>query len=531
MNKIYYILFLAFFSVSCAQQSGLSGGSRDLEAPVVDSTRTFPKNGSTYFNSNHIELTFDEFIQLSNPSQNIVVTPSLNTKPVYELKGKKLVIKFQEKLDSNTTYTVNFGNSISDITEGNKLLNYSYVFSTGAALDSLTLQGTVFDSYSKVTKDKVLVGLYKNSEDSVGLKQIPYYFTKTKENGSFVFNNIKEGKYTLLAIDDENNNLKYERFSESIAFLDSNVRVEYDTLNTAYNLSFFKEEKIDNWVTSKKYIHPGAIELRLTKKAEQTKITLLNTFFLDSLTERVFNNTDSIHFWITDFNSIETVHFISTIDNADGDTVSVKIKVPKTNSDTLLRFKTNTLANLAYFSPVTLTFTTPIKTVNKEQLVLMNEDSIHVPFEVTLKENEVKLIASFEESSEYELLINPNAFEDHYNTVNDSAHLFFSIVPAKLYGNIVLHYERSQEDNQHLVQLTQDNVVLEEFVVKEKLATIKFENLPAGSYQLKVINDKNNNGKWDTGDYLTRKQPELVQVFEDKIELKAGWDLDLTWKN
>lgn len=530
MKRLYYILFVSILIVSCAQQSGLSGGDKDLAPPEVDLENNYPKNGATNFRANDIVISFNEFIRLTNPNQNVIITPSLNLKPIYELKGKKVSIHFQEDLDINTTYTINFGNSISDITERNKLLNYSYVFSTGPVLDSLMLEGSIYDAFSKTSKEDILVGLYQSFEDSVGLTGVPYYFTKTNENGSFKFNNLKEGHYTLLAIADGNNNLKYDRYTESISFLDSSLLVTNDTLSTKYKLSVFREEQPENWILSKRYKDPGEVKVILNKKADVIKFKLLNNSFTDGGIEHDFMNTDSIHFWINDIDSISNIELAYQLDEELLDTVKIKVK-KSLSKDSVLRFKTNTVDNLAYFSPVTLTFKTPIKEVSSKNIYLFDEDSISVPFQVTFEEKEVFITAEFKEDVNYELYLNPSAVIDHYNKASDSALLFFNIIPMNKYGNIVLRYEREMTEYQQIIQLVKEGVVLEEFIVKGKTEVLEFKNLLPGDYKLKTIDDFNNNGRWDTGDYLLKKQPELVKLFDDKINLKAGWDLDLTWKN
>ena len=530
MKRLYYILVVSILIVSCAQQSGLSGGDKDLAPPEIDLENTYPKNGATNFRSNDIVISFNEFIRLTNPNQNVIITPSLNLKPIYELKGKKVSIHFQEDLDVNTTYTINFGNSISDITEGNKLLNYSYVFSTGPVLDSLMLEGSIYDAFSKTSKEDVLVGLYQSFEDSVGLTGVPYYFTKTNESGSFKFNNLKEGHYTLLAIDDGNNNLKYDRYTESISFLDSSLLVTNDTLNTKYKLSVFREEQFENWILSKRYKDPGEVKIILNKKADVIKFKLLNNSFADGGIENDFMNTDSIHFWINDIDSISNIELAYQLDEELLDTVKIKVK-KRLLKDSILRFKTNTADNLAYFSPIILTFKSPVKKIDRKNVYLIDEDSISIPFEVNYKGKEVFINASFEEDINYELYLYPNAVTDLYSKVNDSAHLFFNIIPMNKYGNIILRYERELNENQQIIQLIKEGIVLEEHFIKRNAEFLEFKNLLPGNYKLKIIEDINNNGRWDTGDYLLRKQPELVKLFEDEINLKAGWDLDLTWKN
>ena len=532
MKYIVRLLIIPIlFWVSCAQQSALSGGEKDTFSPVLNVEKTFPENRSTNFKVTEIQLEFDEFIRLDNPKKNVVITPSLPFEPIYEVKGKKIIVKLKDELAENTTYLINFGNAISDITERNKILNFSYVLSTGNEIDSLELVGSVYDAFSKTSEKEILVALYNTNKDSLALIEKPYYFTQTNSKGSFKFKNLKEGTYTLLAIDDKNGNYKFDPKSERIAFLDTLIVISSDSINQsqAVNLSLFEERKEKIFISSKKYAYPGKVELILNAKATKTSITLLNNDFVDGSSEKVFLKKDTIQFWVKNIDSISKINFIVNIENFDADTTKVNVKKLKKNEDTILRYNTNTRNDIPFFEDIIFTFSTPISNVNTSFIKVLDEDSVSIPFQSKIEENKVFIITALKEDVDYELFAYPNAFVDAYERTIDSTHLFFKVKPENKFGNLILHYEK-ESSVPHLLHLIKNGTVLEEIYITEKTKTINFKNLATGNYLLKSIFDANKNNIWDTGNYLNNKQPEKVKLYEGKIEIKAGWDVDLTWK-
>jgi len=526
LKTITYILVISLLSFGCAQQSALSGGIKDITAPSLEENNTFPKNGSVNFTGEKIEIGFDEFINLKNSGKDVVITPFLNFKPTYEVKGKKVIIQFSDKLDTNTTYTLNFGNSISDITEGNKISNFSYVFSTGDVLDSLKINGSVYNAFTKKQEEDVIVGLYQTFTDSTAFKEKPYYFSTTNSSGKFEIKNIKEGEYQLIALKDNNGNLKYDAYSDEIAFLDSAVKVVYDTLQKEVTLTTFKEVKDENWIESKSYRYPGRVNLGLEKKADTIIVDLLNNNFIDGSRQKIFFNSDSIQLWVNENDSIETLKFTTNIGEKD----TIRFKVKKEKRDSLLRFKTNITTGLAFYDSLSLKFNKPIKTIDNNLIKLLDEDSNLVEFSIHQTENNVYISAKLEEDLSYELHALPNAFKGFYGYTNDSIDIFFSVIPSNKYGNLILNYQNNN-NNPHILHLIKEDEVLQEVFISQANQKVEFNNLTPGAYQLKAIVDSNKNKTWDAGNYAKKIFSERVFLFEEKIELKAGWDLDLTWKN
>ena len=169
-NCLAFLLMLSF--MRCANVVSPSGGPKDTIPPVVLSA--IPENQSTNFQGKEIHITFDEYVTLNNPNSNILISPPLEKNPDYKLSGKSLIIKFKEPLKSDATYSMSFGEAIKDLHEGNIFKNYSFVFSTGANIDTLTLEGKLLQAVDHKPSADYLVMLYLDVNDTISLDSLPY---------------------------------------------------------------------------------------------------------------------------------------------------------------------------------------------------------------------------------------------------------------------------------------------------------------------------------------------------------------------
>ncbi len=234
---VVFFLFLCLILVSCAQIVNPTGGERDLTAPKL--LNLSPKNLSTNFTKNNIQFKFNEFIQLNNPGEQIIISPPLENKPEYINKGRLLEIRFKESLLPNTTYTINFGNAIGDNKENNLVKDFVYVLSTGNIIDSNYISGKVENAFTNKPENDITVGLYYTTgfNDSTVIKNKPIYMAKTNENGLFNIKNLPENNFKIIAFKDENKNLKKE-VNEPIAFL-NNIINSTDSNNKNLTLKLF----------------------------------------------------------------------------------------------------------------------------------------------------------------------------------------------------------------------------------------------------------------------------------------------------
>jgi hypothetical protein len=228
---LLYITAVLSVIYGCAKVGSPTGGAKDETPPEIIESK--PVNYSTNFNSKRIEITFDEYIQLKNIQQELLISPPLKERSENRLRGKSLIVDLNNELKENTTYTLNFGNAITDNNEGNVLANYEFVFSTGDHVDSMSVTGKLVNAFNlKPEEDPVLIMLYENLADSAPYIDIPSFIGKTNKDGSFAVNNIKADTLRIFALKDANSNLLFDASNEKIAFIDSSFILSPELIET-----------------------------------------------------------------------------------------------------------------------------------------------------------------------------------------------------------------------------------------------------------------------------------------------------------
>ena len=220
-TKILAFLLIGCLLYSCANIVAPEGGIKDIIPPEI--VKSDPPNFATSFSGKEIRIQFDEFIQLKDISKNLLISPPFDNPPDCRIKGRSLIIRFEDSLLKNTTYNLFFGDAIADLNEGNPLKGYRFVFSTGAALDSMQISGTVRDALTLESQKEVNILLYDKFEDSIPFKEKPKYVCRSQANGNFIFENLGKGPYKMLALKEKNNNFMFDDKSEEIGFIDSLV--------------------------------------------------------------------------------------------------------------------------------------------------------------------------------------------------------------------------------------------------------------------------------------------------------------------
>jgi len=190
-------IFLYYMISACANVGVPTGGQKDTSPPVV--VQSSPPDKSLNFNGDVIRITFDEFIQLKNISQQLIVSPPFKDKPEVKLRNKTLVISLNNPLRDSTTYTLYFGDAVADLNEGNIFRNFRFVFSTGNKIDSLKTGGTLVNAFTLKPEKDVMVMLYADKSDSAPLKDMPLYVSRTGDKGEFLITNIRKGVYKVFA--------------------------------------------------------------------------------------------------------------------------------------------------------------------------------------------------------------------------------------------------------------------------------------------------------------------------------------------
>lgn len=523
--KISHSLLFVGLLFSCAQRSALTGGDKDILPPEIKST--LPENQTLNFNSKEIVVGFNEFIRLSNLQNQLIVSPLMDEKPEVMIKGKKMVVKLSAKLAENTTYSLNFGDAIIDITENNPYPNYKYVFSTGDYIDSLSYAGKVLNAEDLTPKANVFVMLYSQLEDSIPIKQKPNYLAKTKADGTFTITNIAKGQYKVFALDDINGNYLYDLPNEQLAFL--NEPIELDTNASEATLYLFTKESITQFV--KKIENKQYGKLTVEFNIPTTALELLN---LDGKPYQFIalesNKTKTQHtFWLNQEILVPQQFFIVQDNGKTIDTSKVEMILTSEFKDSLLTLNSNVTTLFDLNQKIMLTANQPITSFQKEKINLF-EDSLLVDFKLekdSLSTLNIHLIYPFKAHANYKLLIEPEAFLSIYQLKNDSLITLFKTRNEEDYGNLKFTITPDFKEN-YIVQLLQKNEIIEEFFDKNvKLFNINY--LKPGEYQIKLIIDNNGNKKWDTGNYQLNLQPEKVIFYQDKITIRENWDNEIQW--
>ena len=287
------LLLIAFIAQRCANAVAPTGGPKDDIPPKV--VEAVPENQSINFIGKKIEITFDEYITLENASQNVMISPPLSEKPDIKLKNKTVVIKFKEDLASNTTYTINFGEAIKDLHEGNQFKDYVYSFSTGDHIDTLGIAGKVLNASDKKPVDGVYVSLYAadhDNLDSLPMTTIPDYITKTDKEGKFSLNGLADKKYLVFALKDANANLYFDLPNEEVAFLDTLVQASCLKKPTPPVSDSMKMDSLSMQMDSLANLVDTLVNAMDSVVFETKTTTMYNQNTLD-LTLYMFTETDS----------------------------------------------------------------------------------------------------------------------------------------------------------------------------------------------------------------------------------------------
>ena len=521
----YWFVLIAATIYSCAQRTTLTGGEKDVLPPEIK--ETFPANQSLNFTAKEIVVEFDEFIKLNNLQNQLIVSPPMEETPEIRVKGKKLVIKLPANLKENTTYSLNFGDAIVDITEDNPFPNYKYVFSTGNFIDSLEYSGTVVNAESLTPAKAVFVMLYNQLEDSLPLKQQPNYLAKTKMDGTFTITNVAEGTYKVFALEDINGNYLYDLPNEPLAFLNDPIALD-SSLNGAMLYLFTKESELQfvKKIENKTY---GKVEVELNIPSSNVELfTIKNE--LVSIANKEVDKTNTKHtFWLNQSVEQDVLEFVLKADGKVVDTSKVDMVPLKEFKDSVLVVTDNVSALFDLNQAIELTTNHPIDKLVKEKISLL-EETIPTQYSLisdSLTGRKVSLVYSFKENKKYQLRIDKEAFSSIYQLQNDTIIKSFKTKKEENYGNLKITVVPTFSEN-YIFQLIQKDEVVQEFFDKnDKTITIPY--LKPGEYQVKLIVDNNKNKKWDAGNYQNNLQPERVILYDAKITIQENWDNEIKW--
>ncbi|MDL2309410.1 Ig-like domain-containing protein, partial [Bacteroidales bacterium OttesenSCG-928-C03] len=512
--------------------------------------KELPENQSANFDSKTIKITFDEFVVLANPNDNIFFSPPLEHAPSYLVKGKSLIVKINDTLRANKTYNIAFTNAIKDYTEGNVLPFYLYSFSTGNYIDTFMINGKVVDAKTIEPLEGVLVLLYDRNIDTLPYSELPTYITKTQKDGKFDFRHISEGDYKIIALKDINNNLLYDLSTEGIAFLDQPVSAKPMRVNPPDSLSKIeKPAKKEEILTLSLFVQEDTVQRLLKMNTPQSDVYLIpyrrpfQKIQSQSLGEnypeyfeRISDTKDTL-FWYFKQPVSDTLLYEITLENNHKDTITLMpYKAPQQRG----RGKQTTVNPFAVrhahagniFKSLQLNFSLPILKNDSVPVVIITSkksgsDTTLRYYSVT-EDYAVDMLIPFamEEKVPYTVMIRDSVFTTFNGFANDTILISFNSKSEKDFGNLLMEYEVPDETMDYIVILedSRGNLVQQDVVNRSRI--ISYMHLLPGDYKIKVIEDQNKNGKWDTGNYHQKRQPEKLYFYEKKITVRGYWDLE-----
>ncbi len=454
--------FIKILAISgCANIIPPTGGPRDSLPPLLVNVE--PNDSTLNFEKGKITFTFNEFVELNNIQENLVVSPLPGVAPVIESHLRTVTVRLKDSLQANTTYAINFGNAIRDINEGNELKNFTYIFSTGTHFDSLELSGRIIIAESGKPDSTLIAVLHTDLDDSAVVNERPRYFAKLDSSGYFRFRFLPSGTFRLYGMKDDGGMKRYLSNKQIFAFADSPVRIT--TRSTPVVLYAYSEVQDDR----------GS-----GQPTGQTKGTT------------------------------------------------------KTPQDRNLRLQTN-LDNSAQdlMKNLEITFNAPLKKLDTSKLLFTNEgfeplQGVKYELDSTAKRLDVKF--NWVENRGYNLIMDKEFAEDSTGRKlirNDT--ISFRTKKLNEYGSLRLRFLNLDLARHPVLQFIQGDQLKYSHVFTDRNVNIKL--FAPGDYDLRILFDENQNGKWDPGEFFRQhRQPEKVQRLQRRITVKASWEneIDIT---
>lgn len=520
---------LLLFS-NCAKKGRPSGGPKDTIPPVI--VKSNPENYTTNFTGNEIRIYFDEYIKLKELQKNLVISPPLKSTPIITplSTAKVLKIKILDTLLENTTYAINFGKSIQDNNEDNAFEDFKYVFSTGSYIDSLSIKGIVKDALLLSPEKPATVMLYERNEtftDSIIYKDKPTYIaTSNEKDGSFELSNLKEGTYLLIALEEENSDYIFQPSKDKIGYLEAPVSTPNDS---SYALHIFKEA-VPYQITRPSHVSKNKIVFGFEGPGDELELEpLFET--PEDYTSIVFKteNTDSLQYFFKpafDIEKQDSLYFLAK-NKLQVDTVLVKMKDLFADSLKVSRIGG---ASIIPRDSIHLSANNPLVRFNADSILIMNKDSLMIKATTSINtsNNKASIVFDKEDDQQYNIQILPGALEDFFENTNDSIRYVARSAPENDYGNITFNIQNAK-NFPIIVELVDSkfNVVQKDYLTSNEPSY--FDYLKPNNYYIRIIYDENENGVWDTGDFLLKKQPEPVLYYPSQLEVRANWSLPETF--
>ena len=532
MKKIVFLFILNLILFSCARVGSPVGGDKDTIAPQVVGSNIDTSRVNVPRNIGELRIDFDEYITLKEINKNLIISP-----PIKKMKkilpsgmaNKYLLIKWDDTLQANTTYSFNFGNAIVDNNEGNALKYYNFAFSTGDKIDDLYISGEVksliANKETKTEEKNLVVGLYQ-VKDTMNYRQKPYYITNADPDGYFELNYLSPGKYRILAFEDTNANSVFDAGKENVGFLKDEIVLDQSISGLKINL--YPSKKTLKYVEMKE--NPGGILMTFEGNPEMVKVLSLTEKLQDYKVTHTAKS-DSVNIWFDakkqNIGTAQSENLKFSYDNgAKKDTVSIFYRYNTKNEMTVSNSKGSLLPPNQGFAITSNYF---IDKIQPEKWTLVS-DSIKQDFTAKISENnpyEIQVKSAFKEGKKYSLTVPKETVSSFYESITKSYRFDFEGDKTENYGTLTITIENPPTPIFWLQMLNESGDVIYSKYGKE--SQITFNSLKPGKYQLRILVDNNENGIWDTADFANGEFAEDVYILDKKIDIRPLWEIRETW--
>ena len=530
--KIARSLFYTFSGISliygCASIGpGPQGGPKDKTPPKVLSMT--PKNLTRNFKAKKIVIQFDEFFKLTDQYKQFSISPDVEVMPTLKIKDKSLEITFTDSLEKNTTYTLNFGKAVGDVNEGNVIKNLTYVFSTGASLDSLSISGNIKESQTGKPLIEGVAFVLPLSRDSIFGKKKASIYTLTDSSGNYKINNLRADTYKVYALKEQSSDKIYQQSSDEIGFIKEPLILKKDTQNV--NMLVFKEDAILFRINDRRLNADGSISMNFNQKLKKPEIVVTEPKNLDATKLVKFNkNGDSVKVWLADL-SFDSAKVSVTNEGKLLQTVTFNRGKKDTYKRTVVATDNIETNLINPNKPFTLTFGMPVEAVDPSKIILMEDSVVKTNF--TVVKDSANFLAyhimyPWQANNIYEIKFGDGAFTGLFATKSKEFLKKFQLAKKDDYGTLQVKIIVPEPNKQYLLEITNEAKALVNNLVVSRDTTVKFANYRAGRYFIRIIYDTNKNGVWDTGNVKLGLQPETIYNEPKELSIRANWDRNET---
>lgn len=446
----------------CANIIPPTGGLRDSLPPVLLEAR--PDDSTVNFGAGRITFVFNEYVEVANLQENLIFSPTPKVMPVVESKLRTVTVRIKDTLEPNTTYSINFGNAIRDINEGNELKDFTYIFSTGPRFDTLTFSGKVILAESGGIDSTLIVMLHTNLDDSAVIKDRPRYYTRVDREGNFRFRYLPPGTFNIYALKDQGMR-RYQNKDQLFAF--ANQPVKPGPGSQPVTLYAYREQADTRGGT-------GSAPTGATQQPRSVR-----------------NNTTA-------------------------------------TQDKFLRLGTNIQnEQLDMLSDLEIRFPNPLKTFDTTKVRFTDDQFNNIPTKtITLDSTRrvVTLKHPWLGNTAYNVIVDKDFAEDSAGRKilrNDT--LNFRTKREADYGTLKLRFINLDLEKNPVLLFIQNDQVKHTHVFTGRDVNIRL--FVPGEYELRILFDENRNGKWDPGEFFGKhKQPEKVMPISRRLNVKPNWD-------